>query len=134
MPHTCTSATFISLIFTDQKNWVKVESVFHRTTGHPRESVVVAIHFRVVYLWCQGATVQTALASVFQKKKWMLVCSIEITQSLCTTEHIAGPQVGSTPKEVGNRSMRTVCAMELLVARVDTNTIGLVGGGDIATP
>ena len=38
-----------------------------------------------------------------------------------------GPQVGFTPEDVSARSMRAGGAMDLLMARVDTDMIRLVG-------
>ena len=68
-PQECAAATFISILFTTQKNGVKGESIGHGTTGHPRACAVAAIRRRVAYLQHHSVTSHTPLASVFHKNK-----------------------------------------------------------------
>ena len=54
------------------------------------------------------------------------VRSADITAALRAATTIIGPQVGFTPEDVIERSMRADGAMTLLMAREDTDTIPLV--------
>ena len=56
-----------------------------------------------------------------------MVRSAEITAALRDATTIIGPQVGFTPDNVSARSVRAGGAMDLIMARVDTDTIRLVG-------
>ena len=67
------------------------------------------------------------LAAVFNGKIWSKVLSAEITSALRAATTIIGTQVGFTPDDVSARSMRAGGAMSLLMARVDTDPIRLVG-------
>ena len=67
------------------------------------------------------------LAAVFNGKTCSTVHSAEITLALRATTKIIGPQVLFTPDDVSSRSMRAGIYMALLMARVDTDTICLVG-------
>ena len=48
--YTCAATTFVSLIFTTQKNGVKGESIERRATGHPRAYAVEEIWRGVAHL------------------------------------------------------------------------------------
>ena len=74
-----------------------------------------------------GATPDTHLAAVFNGAAWSTVRSAKITTALRAATTTMGPQVGFTPEDVSARSMRAGSAMALLMARVDTDTIRLVG-------
>ena len=67
------------------------------------------------------------LATVFNGKRWSTVLSAEITSALRAATTIIGTQVRFTPDDVSARSMRAGGAMSLLMARVDTDLIRLVG-------
>ena len=69
----------------------------------------------------------TYLAPAFNGKLWSTVRSADITSALCAATKIIGPQVGFTPEYVSARSMRAGGAIALLMARVDIDTIRLVG-------
>ena len=118
---TCAAATFVSLLFTTQKNGVKGESIGHGATGHPHACAVSAIRRR------HGSTPDTHLAAVFNGTTWSTVRSAEITAALCAATTLMGPQVVFTPEDVSARSMRVGGAMALLMERVDTYTIRLMG-------
>ena len=89
--------------------------------------MVAAIRRRVVYLRQNGTNGQKPLAIIFQKNKWMLVCSTNITKAHHDSVQITGPQVGFIPEENSAYSMRAINDMSLLLTHVDTNTIRLVG-------
>ena len=57
------------------------------------------------------------------------VRSTEITAALLVAVTIMGSQVGFTPEDVSACSMSAGRAMALIMARVDTDRIRLVGGG-----
>ena len=124
---TCAAATFVCLLFTTQKNGVKGESIGHGATGHPRACAVAAIRRRVAHLRQYGAASDTHLTAVFNGATWSTVRSAEITTALRAATTTMGPQVGLTPEDVSARSMRAGGAMALLMARVDTDTIRLMG-------
>ena len=88
---------------------------------------MAAIRRRVAHLRQHGATPDTHLAAVFNGTTWSTVRSAEITAALRTATTLVGPQVGFTPEDVNARSMWDEGAMALLMARVDTDTILLVG-------
>ena len=81
-PQECAAATFIILLFTTQKNRVKVKSISHITTGHPRACAVASIRRLVAYLRHHSATAHTPLASVSHKVKWTSIRSTEIIKDL----------------------------------------------------
>ena len=72
---TCSAATFVSLIFTTQKNGVKGESIGHGATGHPRACAVAAIRRCVAHLRQHSANPDTHLADVFNGAAWFTVRS-----------------------------------------------------------
>ena len=67
------------------------------------------------------------LSEVFKGNKWSTICSAEITAALRSATTIIVTQVGFTPDDVSARSMQAGGDMALLMARVDTYTIRLVG-------
>ena len=123
---TCSTATFVSLLFTTQKNGVKGGSIRHGATGHPRACAVAAIRRRMAHLRQHGATPDTHLAAVFNGAAWSTVRSAKITTALRAATTTMGPQVGFTPEDISARSMRAGGAMALLMARVNIDTIRLV--------
>ena len=67
------------------------------------------------------------LAAVFNEVKWSTVRSAKINTALRAATSIVVPQVGFTSEDLSARSMRAGGAISLLMARVDTDTILLVG-------
>ena len=124
---TCAAATFVSLLFTTQNNGVKGELIGHGATGHPRACAVEAIRRRVAHLRQHGATSDTHIAAVFNGVKWSTLGSDKINVALRAATTIIVPQVGFTLEDISARSMRAGGAMALLMARVDTDTICLMG-------
>ena len=68
-PHQCVTSTFVSILFTTQKNVVKGKSIGHSITGHPRACAVAAIRRCVAYLQNYGTTSHIPLDGVFHKLK-----------------------------------------------------------------
>ena len=81
----------------------------------------------MAHLQQHGATPDTHLADVFNGTTWSTFRSAEITVALRAANTLIGPQVGFTPEDVIARSMRAGGAMALLMARVNTDTIRLMG-------
>ena len=73
------------------------------------------------------ATLDTHLTAIFNGAAWSTVRSAKITTALHAATTLMGTQVGFTPEDVSARSMQAGGAMALLMARVDTDTIRLVG-------
>ena len=124
---TCVATTFVSLLFTTQKNGVKGDSIGHGATGHPQACAVAAIQRRVAHLQQHGATPDTHLATVFNGTTWSTVRSAEVTAALRAANTLMGHQVGFTPEDVSARSMRAGSTIALLMTYFDTDTIRLVG-------
>ena len=124
---TCASETFFSLLFTTQKNDVKVESIRHGTTGHPRACAVAAIRRRVEPLQQHSAPINTHLAAIFNVKRRSTMRSADITSELSDTTNIIGTQLGFIMDNISARLMRSGGAMALIMVRVETDTIHLVG-------
>ena len=81
----------------------------------------------MAHLRQNGATPDTHLAAVFNGAAWSTLRIAEITTALRAATTLMGPQVGFTPEDVSAQSMRAGGAMALLMVRVNTDTIRLVG-------
>ena len=125
-PQTFTAATIVSILFTNQKNGVKYESISHSATGHPRECAGSDIRSYVAYIWQHGTTGCIPLAVFLQNNKWTLLHRNDITNTPHTALQVTIPQVGFTHKEVSTHSMPVGRDMELLIARVYNVKIILV--------
>ena len=90
---TCAAATFVSILFTTQKNGVKGESIGHGATGNPRACAVASIRRRVAHLRQHGATPDTHFAAVFNGTTWSTVCS-----ALRAATTLMGPRWDSLQK------------------------------------
>ena len=88
---------------------------------------VLDIQHHLEYIQQHDAISHTPLDIFLHRKKWILVRSTNITKVLCNSVQITGTHVVFTPEEVNVQSMRADVAMALLMARVDTNRIWLVG-------
>ena len=88
---------------------------------------MAAIRRRVAHLQQHSATPDTHLAVVYNGATWSTVRSAKITTALRAATTTMGPQVGFIPEDISARLMRAGGAMALIMARVDTTTIRLVG-------
>ena len=95
----CAAANFSSLLFTNNNNRVKGESIVHGTIEHPMAYAVAAIRRRAEYLQHHVATRHTPLDSVFMNNKWTSMCSTDNTKALRSAVAVIGPQISFTPEE-----------------------------------
>ena len=121
------AATYASLYFTTQKNGVKGEAIGHGRSGHATACPVRRLAERVLYLRSLGAPADTPLAAVYARGRWCAVKSTEITTALRASAAAMGDSIGLLPRDISARSLRAGGAMALLLGKVDTDTIKLVG-------
>ena len=121
-------ARFATLTFTDQKNGVRGEVIGLGRSGDPFVCPVLAIIRRVVHLRELSAPMSTPLARVYHstnaKSK---VTPALITKTLRDAVRYLGTDLGFLPEDVSARSLRAAGATALLVGKVDTNVITLLG-------
>lgn len=121
-------ARFATLTFTDQKNGVRGEVIGLGRSGDPFVCPVLAIIRRVIHLREHSAPMSTPLARVYHstnaKSK---VTPALITKTLHDAVRYLGTDLGFLPEDVSARSLRAAGATALLVGKVDTNVITLLG-------
>jgi len=121
-------ARFATLTFTDQKNGVRGEVIGLGRSGDPFVCPVLAIIRRVIHLREHSAPMSTPLARVYHstnaKSK---VTPALITKTLRDAVRYLGTDLGFLPEDVSARSLRAAGATALLVGKVDTNVITLLG-------
>jgi len=118
-------ARFASLTFGDQKNGVRGEVIGLARSGDPYVCPVLAIVRRVIHLRTHSAPLDTPLARVYGSSS--RVTPAAITKSLRDAVTFLGPDLGFLASDVSARSLRAAGATALLVARVDTDIIRLLG-------
>ena len=109
-------ATFASLTFTWQKNGVRGEVIGLSLSGDPYLCPVQAIIRRVLYLRSKNVSPSVPLAHVAGRAK---VTPKQITETLRDTVTFFGVALGFNKEDV--------CANALLLAKVDTDIIRLIG-------
>ena len=122
------AACFGALTFTDQKNGVRGEVVGLACSGDPYLCPVHAIGRRIIHLRRHGAPPNTPLARVYVTPT--LISSVTpslITTALRQAVTFLGPELGFNPKDVSARCLRAAGANALLLAKIDTNVIQLIG-------
>jgi hypothetical protein len=120
--------TFVLLVFTTQKNGVRGEKIGHGRSGHARFCSVEAVCARVRHLRDNNAPGDTPLCTYYVNTGARFVTSADITTTLRASAAIIGPaSLGFEPAEISARSLRASGAMALLCARVDSDTIRLLG-------
>ena len=72
-------------------------------------------------------TFGSTLPAVHHKKNWSAIISTNITKELRKAVDISGAQVVFKPEDVSKIYMQAGGAMEMLISRVYTDTIRLVG-------
>ena len=121
-------ARFATLTFTDQKNGVRGEVIGLGRSGDPFVCPVLALIRRVIHLREHSAPMSTPLAKVYHttnaKSK---VTPTLITKTLRDAVRYLGTDLGFLPEDVSARSLRAAGATALLVGKVDTNIITLLG-------
>lgn len=119
-------ARFASLTFTTQKNGVRGEVIGLACSGDPFICPVKAIIRRVSYLRANNAPPDTPLARLFNTRSRVTAASI--SQVLRDAVEFLGPStLGFLPSDVSARCLRAAGATALLLARVDTDIISLIG-------
>ena len=118
-----------SLTFTTQKNGVENEVIRHFISGDPYICAVKAITRRVCHLRSNNAPLSTPLSRVYvaNGSRTQSVTPALITKVLRETVTYLGADLGFLASEVSARSLRAAGAMALLVAKVDTNIIQILG-------
>ena len=118
-----------SLTFTTQKNGVENEVIRHFLSGDPYICAVKAVIRRVCHLRSNNAPATTPLSRVYVANgtRTQSVTPALITRVLRDTVTYLGTDLGFLPAEVSARSLRAAGAMALLVAKVDTNIIQILG-------
>ena len=118
-----------SLTFTTQKNGVENEVIRHFLSGDPYICAVKAIKRRVSHLRSHKAPLSTPLGRVYTGigSRTQSVTPSLITKTLRSTVDLLGADLGFLASEVSARSLRAAGAMALLVAKVDTNIIQILG-------
>ena len=81
----------------------------------------------MAHLQKHGSPSNAHLATVFNGKCWSTVHSVEITAYLSDATKTITPLEGFTPKDVSTRLMQASGAIYLLMNRINTETIRLVG-------
>ena len=89
--------------------------------------VVATIRSHVEHLQQNGASGHTPLVVVHQKNKCDIISIKDITKTLQKAVEISGAQVNFKLEDVSAKFIRAGVAMAILIARVDTDKIKLVG-------
>jgi len=121
------NATFATLTFTTQKNGVKGEVIGLGRSKHTHLCPVLILIERVIHLRQHHAHPSTPLATYYKDGKAQTICPKDISTALKQACAIIGPALGLSPQDISARSLRAGGAMALLIAKVDTDTIGLIG-------
>lgn len=117
-----------SLTFTTQKNGIPNEVIKLGRSGDPFCCPTFALVRRVIHLRSNNAPPHTPLARVFLASgTTKSVTPAVITNLLRQAVRFLGTGLGFTPDEVSARSLRAGGAMALLVSKVDTDIIRLLG-------
>ena len=124
-----TTATFVRLVFTKQKNGVRGEKIGHGATGDPLLFSKEALRRQGAHLRQLGAPADTPLARFKTPMgRWTNVIPTMITSHLkATVKLLAGTHLGFTYEYVSARSLQAAGAMALLNSGVDTDIISLIG-------
>lgn len=117
-----------SLTFDRQKNGVRGEVIGLCTSGDPLLCPIRALARRVIHLRSYNASPTTPLARAYlSRTRTRAVSPSIITNTLQTAVALLGADLGFLPSEVSARSLRAAGANALLLARVDTDIIRLIG-------
>jgi len=120
-------ATFGTLTFTTQKNGVKGEVIGLGRSHHSQLCPVKILIERVIHLRRHNAPPSTPLATFYNADGLHKVKPSDITDVLRAACRILGPALGLAPGDISARSLRAGGAMALLIAKVDTDIIQLIG-------
>ena len=122
------NADFVTLEFDTQKSGVRGELIGLGRSGNPHLCAVLATARRILHLRSHHAPDTQPLATYFTAGAWHNVLCSDITAALRATVTFIGPHlVGLSPSDITAKSLRASGAMALLVSRVDTDLIRLLG-------
>jgi hypothetical protein len=123
------AATSVELTFQDQKNAVRGEKIAHGRSGHSFFCPVLAAARRVIHLRITQAPSGTPLHfyRATTAVSWRFVRSDHITDIIRQVVATSGAPFGLQQHHVTAKSLRASGAMALLIARVDTDLIQLIG-------
>ena len=122
------AAASCSLTFDRQKNGVRGEVIGLCTSGDPLLCPVRALARRVIHLRSFNARPTTPLARVYLTgTRTRSITPAIITSTLQLAVAALGADLGFLPTDVSARSLRAAGANALLLARVDTDIIRLIG-------
>ncbi len=114
-----------SLTFTDQKNGVHGKVIGQALTGNSFVCPVKSLVRRILYLQSHNAPPTTPLSRVFNTPA--RVAPSVLTPTLRDCVQYLGPDLGFLPSKVSAQSFWAAGATALLLARVDTDVIRLIG-------
>ena len=118
-------AQFATLEFTDQKNGVRGEIIGLGRSGDPYLCPVLSIIRRVLYLRSHNVHPHSPLVRVMNTPSRVTAASITKVLRDCVT--YLGADLGFLPSDVSARSLRASGATALLLGKVDTDIIRLIG-------
>jgi hypothetical protein len=101
--------------------------VGHGRSQHPVACPVLTLIRRVRHLRAHQAPPETPLHTFFQFGRTHHVLAADLTAALRLAAAELFPVLGIPPAEISARSLRAGGAMAMLCARVDTDTIRLIG-------
>jgi hypothetical protein len=130
-PLTCTHdeldhVNYIALEFTTQKNGVRGELIGLGRSGHHMHCPVQAACNRIRHLRTFQAPMTTPIYAYYDTA-WRKIDTAFLTRPLRTAVTTMGDRYGIQPAEISVRFLRSSGAMSLLCAKVDTDTIRLLG-------
>lgn len=117
--------TFVSLIFSTQKNGTRGEAIGHGATNNPLACPVRSVARRILYLRQFNAPPSTALCAL--GPSFLPMSSSGITTLLRQACFSLGNPSGFQPSDITAKSLRSSGAMALLNANVDQDLIQLIG-------
>ena len=127
------AATWVSLYFTTQKNQRKGDAIALGRSRHPLCCPVTAAirfvlrHRAAALSQGQPLSLTTKLASYRRANRTFAIRATDVSAQLRFAAAACEPTTGLSPADISARSLRAGGAMALLVGKVDTDTIKLLG-------
>ena len=121
------AAALVLLRFTNQKNGIRDEDIFHGPTTDPLICPRKAVARRIQHLRNNNAPPDTPLHTVFIDGSAVNVSSQSLTKALREALTTIGEDLNIAPNEINARALRAGGAMALFRANVDPENIQLVG-------
>lgn len=124
----CSTATFCSLTFRDQKNVVQGEVIDLGYSGDPHLSPPRILAQRILHLPAHNASNDTPLVCIYQHQHSTAVKPNDITITLHNAiTYLTPASLGFLPSDVFARCLHAAGAKALLCANVNTDVIHLLG-------